>query len=208
MGGGCFWCVEAAFVQLDGVESVRSGYMGGRRPNPTYEQVCAGTTGHVEVAEITFDPEKISYRDLLEVFFTVHDPTTLNRQGNDVGEQYRSVIFYENEAQKNTAEEVIAEWTREKVFPNPIVTAVEPAQTFYVAEDYHQDYFKNHPFQPYCMFTVAPKVKKVREKFALAGEGGGVRFVGTPDEKHLPRRTQRTRRRSIQSTLCSPCSLW
>lgn len=153
-------------MQLDGVESVRSGYMGGRRPNPTYEQVCAGTTGHVEVAEITFDPEKISYRDLLEVFFTVHDPTTLNRQGNDVGEQYRSVIFYENEAQKNTAEEVIAEWTREKVFPNPIVTAVEPAQTFYVAEDYHQDYFKNHPFQPYCMFTVAPKVKKVREKFA------------------------------------------
>ena len=118
------------------------------------------------MAEITFDPEKISYRDLLEVFFTVHDPTTLNRQGNDVGEQYRSVIFYENEAQKNTAEEVIAEWTREKVFPNPIVTAVEPAQTFYVAEDYHQDYFKNHPFQPYCMFTVAPKVKKVREKFA------------------------------------------
>ena len=143
LGGGCFWCVEAAFVQLDGVESVRSGYMGGRRPNPTYEQVCTGTTGHVEVAEITFDPEKISYRDLLEVFFTVHDPTTLNRQGNDVGEQYRSVIFYENEAQKKTAEEVIAEWTREKVFPNPIVTAVEPAQTFYVAEDYHQEYQHN-----------------------------------------------------------------
>ncbi len=166
LGGGCIWCVEAALVQLEGVESVRSGYMGGRRPNPTYEQVCAGTTGHVEVAEITFDPEKISYRDLLEVFFTVHDPTTLNRQGNDVGEQYRSVIFYENEAQKKTAEEVIAEWTREKVFANPIVTALEPAQTFYVAEDYHQDYFKNHPFQPYCMFTVAPKVKKVREKFA------------------------------------------
>jgi peptide-methionine (S)-S-oxide reductase len=166
LGGGCFWCVEAAFLQLEGVESVRSGYMGGRRPNPTYEQVCTGTTGHVEVAEITFDPEKISYRDLLEVFFTVHDPTTLNRQGNDVGEQYRSVIFYLNEAQKKTAEDVIAEWTREKVFPNPIVTAVEPAQTFYVAEDYHQDYFKNHPFQPYCMFAVAPKVKKVREKFA------------------------------------------
>jgi peptide-methionine (S)-S-oxide reductase len=166
LGGGCFWCVEAALVQLEGVESVRSGYMGGRRPNPTYEQVCTGTTGHVEVAEITFDPEKISYRDLLEVFFTVHDPTTLNRQGNDVGEQYRSVIFYENESQKKTAEEVIAEWTREKVFPNPIVTSIEPAQTFYVAEDYHQDYFKNHPFQPYCMFTVAPKVKKVREKFA------------------------------------------
>ncbi len=119
LGGGCFWCVEAAFVQLEGVESVRSGYMGGRRPNPTYEQVCTGVTGHVEVAEITFDPAKISYRDLLDVFFTVHDPTTLNRQGNDVGEQYRSVIFYLDETQKKTAEDVIAEWTREKVFPDP-----------------------------------------------------------------------------------------
>jgi peptide-methionine (S)-S-oxide reductase len=166
LGGGCFWCVEAAFVQLEGIESVRSGYMGGRRPNPTYEQVCTGVSGHVEVAEITFDPAKISYRDLLEVFFTVHDPTTLNRQGNDVGEQYRSVIFYMNEEQRKTAEEVIAEWTKEKVFSDPIVTAVEPAQTFYVAEDYHQNYFKNHPYQPYCMFAVAPKVKKVREKFA------------------------------------------
>lgn len=166
LGGGCFWCVEAAFVQLDGVDSVRSGYMGGRRANPTYEEVCTGTTGHVEVAEVTFDPVKISYRDLLEVFFTVHDPTTLNRQGNDVGEQYRSVIFYLNEEQRKTAEEVIAEFNRDKVFPGPIVTTVEPAQTFYAAEDYHQDYFKNHPFQPYCMFTVAPKVKKVRQKFA------------------------------------------
>jgi peptide-methionine (S)-S-oxide reductase len=166
LGGGCFWCVEAAFVQLEGVESVRSGYMGGRRPNPTYEQVCTGVTGHVEVAEITFDPTKISYRDLLEVFFTVHDPTTLNRQGNDVGEQYRSVIFYLDEAQKKTAEEVIAEWTREKVFPDPIVTAVEPAQAFYVAEDYHQNYYANNPYQPYCMFAVAPKVKKIRQKFA------------------------------------------
>jgi peptide-methionine (S)-S-oxide reductase len=166
LGGGCFWCVEAALVQLDGVESVRSGYMGGRRPNPTYEEVCTGATGHVEVAEISFDPAKISYRDLLGVFFTVHDPTTLNRQGSDVGEQYRSVIFYLNEEQRKTAEEVIAEFTREKVFTDPIVTTVEPAQTFYVAEDYHQDYFKNHPFQPYCMFTVAPKVKKVRQKYA------------------------------------------
>ena len=153
-------------MQLDGVESVRSGYMGGRRPNPTYEEVCTGATGHVEVAEISFDPAKISYRDLLGVFFTVHDPTTLNRQGSDVGEQYRSVIFYLNEEQQKTAEEVIAEFTREKVFTDPIVTTVEPAQTFYVAEDYHQDYFKNHPFQPYCMFTVAPKVKKVRQKYA------------------------------------------
>ena len=122
--------------------------------------------GHVEVAEITFDPAKISYRDLLEVFFTVHDPTTLNRQGNDVGEQYRSVIFYLNEEQKKIAEEVIAEFTQEKAFDKPIVTALEPAQTFWPAEDYHQNYFANHPFQPYCMFTVAPKVKKVREKFA------------------------------------------
>ena len=146
----------------------------GDRPNPTYEQVCTGVTGHVEVAEITFDPAKISYRDLLDVFFTVHDPTTLNRQGNDVGEQYRSVIFYLDESQKKTAEDVIAEWTRDKVFSDPIVTAVEPAQTFYVAEDYHQDYFKNHPLQPYCMFTVAPKVKKVRQKFAATAEGGGV----------------------------------
>jgi len=128
--------------------------------------VCTGATGHVEVAEISFDPAKISYRDLLGVFFTVHDPTTLNRQGSDVGEQYRSVIFYLNEEQRKTAEEVIAEFTREKVFTDPIVTTVEPAQTFYVAEDYHQDYFKNHPFQPYCMFTVAPKVKKVRQKYA------------------------------------------
>lgn len=158
--------MEASFVQLEGVESVRSGYMGGRRPNPTYEQVCTGVTGHVEVAQITYDPEKISYRDLLDVYFTVHDPTTINRQGNDVGEQYRSVIFYLSEEQKKTAEEVIAEWTRDKVFSDPIVTAVEPAQTFWPAEDYHQEYFKNHPFQPYCMFTVAPKVKKVRQKFA------------------------------------------
>ncbi len=166
LGGGCFWCVEAALLQLEGVESVRSGYMGGKRPNPTYEQVCTGVTGHVEVAEITYDPAKISYRDLLEVFFTAHDPTTLNRQGNDVGEQYRSVIFYLNDEQQKEAQEVIDEWTKEKVFPDPIVTAVEPAQTFWPAEDYHQNYFANNPNQPYCMFAVAPKVKKVRQKFA------------------------------------------
>src|SRR5215470_35443 len=144
LGGGCFWCVEASFLQLEGVEAVRSGYMGGRRPNPSYEQVCTGTTGHVEVAEITFDPAKISYRELLEVFFTGHDPTTPNRQGNDVGEQYRSVIFYLNEEQKRIAEEVIAEFTREKVFADPIVTALEPAQEFWPAEDYHQNYYANN----------------------------------------------------------------
>ncbi len=166
LGGGCFWCVEAAIKQLQGVESVRSGYMGGASPNPTYQQVCSGKTGHVEVAEITFDPSVISFSDLLHVFFTLHDPTTLNRQGNDVGEQYRSVIFYRDEAQKKTAEEVLAELTRDKVFKDPIVTAVEPASAFYVAEDYHQDYFANNSMQPYCMFVVAPKVLKIREKYA------------------------------------------
>ncbi len=166
LGGGCFWCVEAAIQQLKGVESVRSGYMGGRSANPTYQQVCSGKTGHVEVAEITFDPAIISFSDLLHVFFTLHDPTTLNRQGNDVGEQYRSVIFYRDEQQKKTAEEVIAELTRDKVFADPIVTAVEPASTFYVAEDYHQDYLANNPMQPYCMFVVAPKVQKIRQKYA------------------------------------------
>ena len=165
LGGGCFWCVEAAIVQLQGVVSVRSGYMGGASPNPTYQQVCSGKSGHVEVAEITFDPSVISYSDLLHVFFTLHDPTTLNRQGNDVGEQYRSVIFYRDDAQKKTAEEVIAELTRDKVFKDPIVTAVERASAFYVAEDYHQDYFANNSMQPYCMFVVAPKVQKIREKY-------------------------------------------
>jgi peptide-methionine (S)-S-oxide reductase len=165
LGGGCFWCVEAAIKQLEGVISVRSGYMGGRTANPTYQQVCSGKTGHVEVAEITFDPSVLSYNDLLHVFFTLHDPTTLNRQGNDVGEQYRSVIFYRDEAQKKTAEEVIVELTRDQVFSDPIVTAIEPASTFYVAEDYHQDYFANNPNQPYCAYVVAPKVKKIREKY-------------------------------------------
>jgi peptide-methionine (S)-S-oxide reductase len=166
LGGGCFWCVEAAIKQLQGVESVRSGYMGGASPNPTYQQVCSGKSGHVEVAEITFDPSVISYSDLLHVFFTLHDPTTLNRQGNDVGEQYRSVIFYRDAAQKKTAEDVIAELTRDQVFKDPIVTAVEPASAFYAAEDYHQDYFANNSMQPYCMFVVAPKVLKIREKYA------------------------------------------
>lgn len=166
LGGGCFWCVEAALKQIEGVESVRSGYMGGRNANPTYKEVCGGNTGHVEVAEITFDPAKLSFHDLLEIFFTAHDPTTLNRQGNDVGEQYRSVIFYLDEQQKTTAEAVIAELTRDKVFSDKIVTAVEPASMFYVAEDYHQDYFANNSYQPYCMFVVAPKVQKIRKKYA------------------------------------------
>ena len=166
LGGGCFWCVEAAFNQLQGVQRVVSGYMGGHVKNPSYEQICGGKTGHAEVAEITFDPDVISYEDLLEVFFTVHDPTTLNRQGNDVGEQYRSVIFYRDEEQHQRALNVIDELKKERAFKDPIVTAVEPASTFYPAESYHQDYFKNHPYQPYCMFVVSPKVKKIREKFA------------------------------------------
>ena len=166
LGGGCFWCVEAAINQLEGVQSVVSGYMGGRVPNPSYEQVCSGRTGHVEVAQISFDPETISYDDLLHVFFTLHDPTTLNRQGNDVGEQYRSVIFYRDEEQHQTAQKVIEELTKEQVFAKPIVTAVEPASTFYPAENYHQNYFANNPYQPYCLAVVSPKVKKIREKFA------------------------------------------
>ena len=166
LGGGCFWCVEAAFNQLQGVQSVVSGYMGGRVPNPSYEQVCSGKTGHVEVAEITFDPAVISYEDLLEVFFTVHDPTTLNRQGNDVGEQYRSVIFYRDEEQHMTAKKVLAELTKKRVFADPIVTTVEPASMFYTAEQYHQNYLANNPYQPYCIAVVSPKVKKIREKFA------------------------------------------
>jgi peptide-methionine (S)-S-oxide reductase len=166
LGGGCFWCVEAAFNLLQGVQRVVSGYMGGHVQNPTYEKVCGGKTGHVEVAEITFDPAVISYEDLLEVFFTVHDPTTLNRQGNDVGEQYRSVIFYRDEEQHKTAQKVIDELTKEHAFKDPIVTTVEKAPTFYPAEEYQQKYFENHPYQPYCMFAVSPKVKKIREKFA------------------------------------------
>ncbi len=166
LGGGCFWCVEAALLQIDGVESIVSGYMGGARQNPTYEQVCTGATGHVEIVRVQFDPAKVTYRELLEMFFTAHDPTTLNRQGNDVGTQYRSVVFYADEEQRKTAEEVIAEFTREKVYADPIITALEPAKPFYPAEDYHQNYYANNPYQPYCMFAVAPKVKKIREKFA------------------------------------------
>jgi methionine-S-sulfoxide reductase len=165
LGGGCFWCLEAVFQRLTGVKSVESGYMGGRRENPTYQQVCTGATGHAEVVRITFDPAQVSYRDLLGVFFTVHDPTTLNRQGNDVGTQYRSVIFYDSDEQRRTAEQVIAELTAARVWPDPIVTAAEPAGKFYVAEGYHQDYYNQNSSQPYCRFVVAPKVRKFQEKF-------------------------------------------
>jgi peptide-methionine (S)-S-oxide reductase len=166
LGGGCFWCVEGVFQETEGVASAISGYMGGAKPNPTYEQVCSGKTGHVEVVQVTFDPAVISYEVILKIFFTVHDPTTLNRQGNDVGTQYRSVIFYSSPEQEETAVAVIAELTADKLFEAPIVTAIEPATEFYPAENYHQRYFENNPYQPYCAFVVAPKVQKFRRKFA------------------------------------------
>lgn len=164
-GGGCFWCLDAVFRQLRGVEKVVSGYSGGKRPSPTYEQVCSGATGHAEVVQITFDPNIISYRDLLGVLFTIHDPTTLNRQGADEGTQYRSVIFYHSAEQQRAAEEVKAELEREKVYNRPIVTELVPFSVFYPAEDYHQDYFNKNPNQPYCAAVVAPKVAKARKAY-------------------------------------------
>lgn len=166
LGGGCFWCLEAVYDQMQGVTSVESGYMGGKRPNPTYEQVCSGATGHVEVVQVHFNPELVTFRDVLDVFFAIHDPTTFDRQGNDVGSQYRSVIFYHSDAQKATAEEVMRELTDSKAFPDPIVTEVKPAQDFYVAEDYHQEYFARNPRQSYCAFVVSPKVAKFRKQFS------------------------------------------
>jgi len=165
LAGGCFWCIEAFFDELKGVEDVVSGYSGGTVPMPTYEQVCSGLTGHAEVVRITFDPSVISFRDLLNVFFTIHDPTTLNRQGNDVGTQYRSAIFYHSPEQKAVAEEVIAELNNAKIWANPIVTEVTAAGPFYPAENYHQEYFANNPYQPYCRAVVAPKVNKFRKQF-------------------------------------------
>ena len=165
LAGGCFWCLEAVFDELNGVISVESGYSGGHVEEPSYQAVCTGITGHAEVVQVTFDSSLLSYRDLLTVFFTVHDPTTLNRQGADVGTQYRSVIFYHNEAQRADAEAVIRELTESRLWPNPIVTEVTKFEKFYVAEDYHQEYFANNPYQPYCMAVVAPKVVKFRKHF-------------------------------------------
>lgn len=164
LGGGCFWCLEAVYQQLKGVQHVESGYTGGHVNNPTYEQVCNGDTGHAEVVKLTFDPATISFREILEVFFTIHDPTTLNRQGNDVGTQYRSVIYYDSPTQRDTAKHIIAEMAL--VWDAPIVTELSPAGTYYKAEDYHQNYFQQHPFQGYCAFVVAPKLAKFREVFA------------------------------------------
>ncbi len=164
LGGGCFWCLEAVYDRMNGVLSVESGYMGGRRENPTYEQVCSGATGHVEVVQVTFDTAVTNFREILEVFFAIHDPTTMNRQGNDIGTQYRSVIFYHSDEQRRIAEEIMKELNSD--FRDPIVTALEPAKPFYKAENYHQEYFANNPNQPYCSFVVAPKVDKFRKKFA------------------------------------------
>jgi peptide-methionine (S)-S-oxide reductase len=166
LGGGCFWCLEAVFDRMEGVTAVESGYMGGHVDNPTYRQVCNGDTGHVEVVRITFDPTQASFSELLDVFFTIHDPTTPNRQGNDAGTQYRSVIFYTSEEQYREAKKKIEQLTAARAWPNPIVTSLEPAGKFFVAEAYHQEYFANNGSQPYCQMVVAPKVKKFEQKFA------------------------------------------
>ena len=166
LAGGCFWCLEAVYDRLEGVDSVESGYMGGHTPKPNYRDVCDGNTGHAEVVQVTFDPKVLSFRDLLEVFFVIHDPTTLNRQGNDVGTQYRSSIFYHSPEQKADAQKIIAELTADKAFLAPIVTEVVPAVQFHIAENYHQEYFENNPNQPYCQYVVAPKLSKFRAKFA------------------------------------------
>jgi peptide-methionine (S)-S-oxide reductase len=164
LGGGCFWCLEAVYQELRGVEKVESGYSGGHVPNPTYRAVCSETTGHAEVVQVAFDPSVVSYRDILEVYFTIHDPTTLNRQGADVGTQYRSVIFYHDDEQRRVAERVISDLESEGIWSDPIVTEVAAFDEFYVAEDYHQNYFRNNGFQPYCQVIIAPKVAKFRKE--------------------------------------------
>ncbi len=165
LAGGCFWCLEAVFDEIKGVHGVESGYAGGQMPNPSYSAVCNGNTGHAEVVQVHFDPNILSYRDLLNVFFAIHDPTSLNRQGADVGTQYRSAIFHHDDEQKRVAEELIKELNAQKVWDNPIVTQVEKLDKFYMAEDYHQEYFARNPYQPYCQAVVAPKVSKFRKHF-------------------------------------------
>ena len=164
LAGGCFWCLEAVFEELRGVERVESGYSGGHAPDPTYKAVCAGTTGHAEVVQLTFDPRVVSYRELLEVFFTIHDPTTLNRQGADVGTQYRSAIYYHSPEQKKVAEDIIAELNAAQLWDAPIVTEVAPLTAFYPAEEYHREYYRLNPYQPYCRAVIAPKVAKFRKQ--------------------------------------------
>ncbi len=166
LGGGCFWCLEAVFEQLRGVQKVESGYSGGTLADPSYDRVCSGRTGHAEVVQVTFDPSEITYSEILDVFFATHDPTTLNRQGADVGTQYRSVIFYHTQAQKEAAEKKIAELNAAKIWDTPIVTEIAPLKTFYRAENYHQKYFQDNPRQPYCQVVISPKVAKFRKQFA------------------------------------------
>ena len=165
LGGGCFWCLEAVYQEMDGISTIVSGYSGGHVANPTYEQVCGKKTGHAEVVQLTFDPERVSYRTLLEVFFAIHDPTTLNAQGNDEGPQYRSAIFTHGEEQTREAQSIIAELNAEKVFDAPIVTEVAPLDIFYPAESYHQNYYRLHSVQPYCAFVISPKLSKFRKHF-------------------------------------------
>jgi peptide-methionine (S)-S-oxide reductase len=165
LGGGCFWCLEAVYQQLTGVNQVVSGYAGGSTPNPTYKEVCAGQTGHAEVVQLTYNPAKISYRDILKIFFTIHDPTTPNRQGADVGPQYRSIILYQDNDQRQIAQEVIREIDNAEIWNAPLVTELEQFNTFYAAEDYHQNYYRDNPQQPYCQVVIAPKVAKFRQKY-------------------------------------------
>jgi len=166
LAGGCFWCIEAVFQEVDGVENVVSGYTGGTTANPTYQQVCTGKTGHAEAVQLKFNPSKISYREILQIFFSIHDPTTPNRQGADLGTQYRSAIFYHNEQQKTIAEELIGELNKAHVYRKPIVTQIVPLDTFYPAEDYHGEYFSRHPEQAYCQMVISPKINKFRKQWA------------------------------------------
>ena len=165
LAAGCFWCTEAAFQIIKGIERIEPGYTGGNVPNPSYEQVSTGTTGHAEAAQIYFDPKVISYKEILEIYFSMHDPTSLNRQGADVGTQYRSAIFYHNPEQKATAEALIAELTKEAIFDKPIITSVEPLKVFSKAETYHKDYYKKHPKEPYCQIVISPKIAKLQQRF-------------------------------------------
>lgn len=166
LGGGCFWCLEAVYRDVKGVESVESGYAGGHVDNPTYEEVCTGTTGHAEVVQVVFDPKVISYKQILEIFFSIHDPTTLNRQGNDIGPQYRSVIFYHSDKQRETAEDTINKLEAEGIWKDPIVTEVAPLEKYYPAEEYHRDYFQRNRMQPYCRLVIEPNVNQFRSRFA------------------------------------------
>jgi peptide-methionine (S)-S-oxide reductase len=165
LAGGCFWCIEGVFREVNGVEKVVSGYTGGTTVNPTYKQVCTGKTGHAESVQVSYNPSKLSYREILEIFFSVHDPTTLNRQGADVGTQYRSAIFYHNDQQKRVAEELIRELSKANLWDKPIVTQIVPLDTFYPAEDYHQEYFSRHPEQAYCQMVISPKISKFRKQW-------------------------------------------